>query len=113
PAIIAATPGVPVAQQQAVAAAAAARGPAGGGATAAAVPAAVPAAARLRADAAKPDQKGVSARYFATQFWKGSDPRVIGGEVTVIGEPDVTTTVANVTQEWGEGSPDAKIPNDH
>ena len=119
PVTIAATPGVPVAQQQAVAAANAAKAPqvAAAPAPAAAMPApgdAVPAAARQAAAAPAPvkNEKGVSARYFAAQFWKSSDPRAIGGEVTVIGEPDVVTTVPSLTQEWEEGSPDPKLAND-
>ena len=111
PLVVAATPGVPVAQQEAVAAAAAARAPARSVATAAPAPAAVPAAVRAPAAPVK-KEKGVSARYFATQFWKGSDPRVIGGEVTVIGEPDVVTVVPSLNNAWEEGSPDAKIPNE-
>lgn len=118
PVVVAATPGVPVGQQLAVAAAAAARARATAAATPApATPAAATqAAARIAAPAPRAtpvvDQKGVSARYYATQFWKSSDPRVIGGEVTIIGEPDISTTVTSLNQEWEEGSPDAKIPND-
>jgi hypothetical protein len=109
PLVVAATPGVPLAQQEAVAAAAAAKAPAVAAATAA--PAPQPAAARQVKPAAPVQQKpGVSARYFATQFWKSSDPRVIQNEVTVIGEPDVVTTVTNLTHEFEEGSPDEKIP---
>jgi fibronectin type 3 domain-containing protein len=117
PVVIAATPGVPLAQQQAVAAAAAARAPVPPAATAARVPAPVapatqPAAARAVAATPVKKEKGVSARYYNTQFWKGSDPRVIGGEVTVIGEPDVSATVSSLNNAWEEGSPDPKIPNE-
>lgn len=57
-----------------------------------------------------PAARGLTARYYNQQFWKGSDPQTT--HAYMLHAPDLTTTVADINFNWENGSPDASIGSD-